>query len=84
MAKKKLAKQKIIIPGYKPCDLVSTPQPLSPKQVPKGRPQWFPKQTCVPKPKLPSVKSGGHFENGVWVSRDRGRKRRWWPANKKL
>ena len=65
-------------------------QPKAPKASPQQvetmarRAKWFPKQTFAPRPKLPSVKSGGHFVDGVWVSRDRGRKRRWWPANKKL
>ena len=81
---KNVAKQKIrmlakhAFPEYQP--------KASPQQVPTmgRRPKWSPKQTFAPKPKLPSVKSGGHFCKGVWVSRNRGQKRRRWPANKKL
>ena len=84
---KNVAKQKIrmlakhAFPEYQPKAPKASPQQV---ETMARRAKWFPKQTFAPRPKLPSVKSGGHFVNGVWVSRDRGRKRRWWPANKKL
>ena len=84
---KNVAKQKIrmlakhAFPEYQPKAPKASPQQV---ETMARRAKWFPKQTFAPRPKLPSVKSGGHFEKGVWVFRNRGQKRRRWPANKKL